>query len=1115
MKTLENLKLSLQDQRFPEDSVKSPFTVTDFILAELTLLLFSMENGRDAKDACFNLRKFELFGTLPPGEIMRRYYLARIKLKACSGQQKWNKMIENYMSSDYDRYRLFEMTPETIVLKKSVRLIQAKGRFLLPVKQKMPAARTEPVRIRKKKILGFKMLTTGIIEPNRPAIYSDYLSRLSPREQKSVRFADNPDRKYDYETTEISDNGEISITVHTVDGETAAPVLPRTDSPKGRRDPIRITLQNIREAAVKITEENPHNSEDYSYFIDVINDIELKKVADGNVSINDELTIDELVNIVGMVSSGKTTLMKIISYILVKRGLKVFCIMTDVTEVIQSYLFFENIGIQASPYVSRLNRGSYIRLFHTSGEAGLPRTVGRYLQTKCSLDGKSIDSSSESIDKIPRVGREPCARLTSHNAKKKSRSFVCPRYNICPTTQMEREVYTSNIVLTTAQALLTSKIGTDRQLLLSYILENADVVIFDECDSAQKTLDKALVPTSGFNEFIRQSRDFYSSIKFTNEIVDIDYKNYVSIFDKTTDYGKYIMEMIRQLYSHIEKQKNRKSTWNYVFKRVFYSMTLIHKLQSEFEKRFDGDELTASMKLIDALDSIVKGRSEDLFKQLIINLLRESYASPEFDLDIRNWLEGFDCSLTFEEETVIKIILAVISFDRKMRELCDVYELISPEDKRRIRLFDFLQMRFNDQQLYLPDALNGNIFGMRYEKKRNLEDLILYRQYAFGRAAMTLLPYLRIDEAGNPAGPHALLLSGTSYAPGSLESHVQVPVSYILGVQNKEKLDFLRRTRFTELFTSIRVSGQPSEELRLAGLRNLSENQIFLNAVRNELDRSGRLLLIVNSYEQCGVVTDVLNWKLRNNAKVCRLIRPGEKRSSGGIFRNDIRDFSQLDADILIAPAKAIDRGYNIVDETGHAVFTSLFLMVRPMPVPNRLEDRTGKLNGLVEQEMRNSPFTRVTDRAVRVIKCGWKYWYQLEHNSMIGSLGRLPLKYQIDVTASLFTLINQLYGRLARITDPERDEAHIYFCDAAFRSPTDAEGNKTGYDFLDSMYCWMKVLMNDYDQSDPEAAAMAKLMDCSEYAEVSEALYAPVYQAFKAGIFPGKEINYDYEPIC
>ncbi len=91
------------------------------------------------------------------------------------------------------------------------------------------------------------MLTTGIIEPNRPAIYSDYLSRLSPREQKSVRFADNPDRKYDYETTEISDNGEITITVHTVDGETAAPVLPRTDSPKGRRDPVRITLQNIRE----------------------------------------------------------------------------------------------------------------------------------------------------------------------------------------------------------------------------------------------------------------------------------------------------------------------------------------------------------------------------------------------------------------------------------------------------------------------------------------------------------------------------------------------------------------------------------------------------------------------------------------------------------------------------------------------------------------------------------------------------------------------------------------------------------------------------------------------------------------------------------------------------
>lgn len=181
---------------------------------------------------------------------------------------------------------------------------------------------------------------------------------------------------------------------------------------------------------------------------------------------------------------------------------------------------------------------------------------------------KSIDSNSRSIDKIPRVGREPCARLTSHNAKKKSRSFVCPRYNICPTTQMEREVYTASNIPTTAQAALTSKIRYRQAAFAAYILENADVVILTNVIPHRKRWIRLSSRLQVL--VIRQSRDFYSSISSRMKLSMTTKTMSVSSIKKTTDYGKYIMEMIRQLYSHIEKQKKSKIHPGIMFKRVLF-----------------------------------------------------------------------------------------------------------------------------------------------------------------------------------------------------------------------------------------------------------------------------------------------------------------------------------------------------------------------------------------------------------------------------------------------------------------------------------------------------------------------------------------------------------------
>ena len=52
--------------------------------------------------------------------------------------------------------------------------------------------------------------------------------------------------------------------------------------------------------------------------------------------------------------------------------------------------------------------------------------------------------------------------------------------------------------------------------------------------------------------------------------------------------------------------------------------------------------------------------------------------------------------------------------------------------------------------------------------------------------------------------------------------------------------------------------------------------------------------------------------------------------------------------------------------------------------------------------------------------------------------LNELSEDSQRDVVATLFVLILQIFGRLARVTDTTRPEAHVYFMDGAFRRPKD-----------------------------------------------------------------------------
>lgn len=415
----------------------------------------------------------------------------------------------------------------------------------------------------------------------------------------------------------------------------------------------------------------------------------------------------------------------------------------------------------------------------------------------------------------------------------------------------------------------------------------------------------------------------------------------------------------------------------------------------------------------------------------------------------------------------------VAAFDNYIREISDSYLFLPYERKTQQELTDFLSTRFTAQQKILPSSAMGNLFGMKNDPQKGL---ILYRQYAFGRALMDRMPWLRLTDEGQPAGPNVLMLSGSSWADGCLQYHVNVPVKYLLEAEEWKRRK-IAESKMIDLGTAIRVSGSGSEERE----ENLTEViKKIMGTIEAELRSEGKLLMIVNSYSEAQTAANYLNRLLSNGKTVACMCREADEFDENMILRSEIADFSDHSADIMVAPAQAIERGYNIVDKDGHSAFGSVFFLVRPMEVPDEISSKCTKLNGYLERHCVLSVKENAFDRAAKLRSEATRQWSLMERQGKM-QLSSLDPVMKLDVTASLFVLILQIFGRLCRITDESKPAPRVYFADGAFRR---SEKNTAGYDLLNELI--------DYLDS---------MIDNKETGKIAETLYQPFYEAFKKGV--------------
>lgn len=1004
MSSLETIKRSLRNY------IPTSVNLDDFIKAEMTLaLLEKCKPEGDPTKAYLLLHNYSLLGEVVCDETAFLLQKAHRLLHSCSSKMNWAKVLENYRN--------------------------AQSEFCLYIF-------TEKIE-KGSKVLKFARNTELAVESDRADVYFEYIRKH--KEERHFEYAKGG--KYSY-----SIKDKTSSTVYSADVEIPdrTPQMPVSPPPKKIRKKISVSTDELLASAAEMAEKKP---DDYCYSI--LKSNTLKAVTEGNVKSANRLEIDKITNLVGMVGSGKSTLMKVLSYHLAKADKKVVLVLDTVSSVLEMCSYLSQFGVSVSPVIGRSGREKYIDQVAKAQEKYLQNEYSKYLTAPCIIDGMAKNKSDKSS--APMFGNEPCRSLM-----KKKKHYNCPYMDICPAVRMYRDVYTSNVIVTTVQGLAAIRLLGDNKLFLEYVLEQADLVIFDECDKVQKTLDEFFTPSASFDKF-RQDAAALCSEAMNKETEALD-----GMEKNESGYIRKLMRSLGVCMAVREAISAYGGTWRTILSRTFSAEILYQAICRENQKN-----KYISDKSLEHMRRVTIGLDHDKDIEHILKFALSEDDIKIFSSDISDWLTDNNCKpdKTFSDH--IKLYLVVAAFDNYIREISDSYLFLPYERKTQQELTDFLSTRFTAQQKILPSSAMGNLFGMKNDSQKGL---ILYRQYAFGRALMDRMPWLRLTDKGQPAGPNVLLLSGSSWADGCLQYHVNVPVKYLLEAEEWKRRK-IAESKMIDLGTAIRVSGSGSEERE----ENLTEViKKIIGTIEAELRSEGKLLMIVNSYSEAQTAANYLNRLLLNGKKAACMSREADEFDENMILRSEIADFSDHSADIMVAPAQAIERGYNIVDKDGHSAFGSVFFLVRPMEVPDEISSKCTKLNGYLERHCVLSGKKNAFDRAAKLRSEATRQWSVMERQGKM-QLSSLDPVMKLDVTASLFVLILQIFGRLCRITDESKPAPRVYFADGAFRR---SEKNTAGYDLLNELI--------DYLDS---------MIDNKETGKIAETLYQPFYEAFKKGV--------------
>ncbi|WP_124726795.1 hypothetical protein [Staphylospora marina] len=737
-----------------------------------------------------------------------------------------------------------------------------------------------------------------------------------------------------------------------------------------------------------------------------------------------------ILHILGGLGAGKSTFVTAQAYALaVYEGAKVGIVETRVDDVLDKARELRDLGLRVVTFVGKSERAEYEKriMANQSIEQLIDDQRLEDVSSFCAIHALAGDHTPSD--------RYPCTSLNlrdQESNRKKNRQFMCPLWNQCGLYHHYHELEQADVYIATPAALVHMMAPPQRfprKTVYELFYELTDVVFVDEADHVQYNLDQAFmmeIPLVGdpdtlvekvLQKVIRQTSGIHK------KVVD-EYINATMSFVRAARAVYRVVESNARLRNRLKRQTVFKNAWLDQLQHNLESWMIpeknkqhIKSLLKKWSTHPDPNHQVWNHdeKLARTIGQFMdgKGKLEEVLNTDLIVLTDEKAENLEAEWRFGFWLCSLEYWLSYLERN---------------------------EDEVRQELEDFsadlpFRMKKNVLVSYLPRAMTGVQIGYQWvdrsEHGKTTHVIKMFAYEAVGRELLYQWPSF-FEHAGLGPGPSVVLLSGTTLSPVNTPYTLSWSPQWLLRSPNQsERLDQMLWNK-----TQIKISGQPLNQ-RVRNLKSLTRS--IMEEIPKEMERwkkegrKRRILCVVNSYDDCEVVRETLQpLMIRDGLNIHSLAK--ESVHPGQITRSELIQQASS-SDVLIAPIGALNRGVNLVDPNGKALFGTAFFLARPYPSPENVEFMLIALHSLMDGELERIQRSRHASPLAKLKKL--RRTAHVIFQDMIATpdyWSGLPEQKRNVLAWVLFVNVWQMIGRLVRGGEPAR----VYYCDASFYEPSE-----------------------------------------------------------------------------
>lgn len=796
----------------------------------------------------------------------------------------------------------------------------------------------------------------------------------------------------------------------------------------------------------------------------------------------DKFLISSTQHWVGPLNIGKSTFMRVISYALTKKEKekhRITLIVKDLKEVFELVNQLQKINVKAVPYMSPRKRTEHIKkltsLYNSKRQEKeqiqlFMEPMFKYVSDNCPLE--NYYTRDENVDE------PPCLKMVEvkdnlgnrQNFHSKNIKCVCPYFQNCPRNKMYHDLPTAEVIVTTMQSIIKTQtspvLSPYKMSMLEYIYQNSTLVLMDEVDQIQVSLDDEFIPNMSIIQHDYEA-DLYKIEKTVQQ--ELSRNNRLKWTDlKYTLLGltniRLCAEYIQLL---LEQDRSKEILKNFIGTREFSSFRLLDKFCYLLDKETKNNNQPSKLNEIKKdIFKFYKEISENAdqnqtmsysWHQQLVEFMNHRdmpNIEPTIELWLINYFNRFNLEIPRDAipEFKYRLILSlnILYLERQLSKLSTDYwslhKVVPDNYYKAVSVFS------NRREMYdgIVDLhLIGPLFGFSYKYNQQLNSggkLLVSRYKGIGRQLMLKFSQL-FEPFDTEKGPPTILLSATSVASKSYYYDVPIPVSYLLNnTKRRPSLYYEMSPLFDEeghkIFISGRFEDKKENYLKMAkALFNSDGKQSLIDQWLVKMpEHRQRLMLVVQSYEDAKILYESIMKQFPNEKRVCYLVRDtediSEYRNQDILARGAVNTITDFDYQILIFPMGALERGHNILTEIEfegyfkkEAAFGGLAYCVRPYPPADLYKERLMELNyqSITQDTKKWNKRDSFKQEFEDIRKKHFETYQKISHITYGYEALNDDERYQLLLNT--FVRCNQLEGRLIR----GDVDAFVYFLDAAF----------------------------------------------------------------------------------